>query len=243
MTNAARLLVVEDDSDIAGLVADMLAAHGYSVRTLPDGRDLERTLRREPIDLVILDIMLPGEDGLSLCRRLRATTRVPMLMLTALGSLPDRVIGLETGADDYLTKPFAPRELLARVRALLRRTGDTPPPSPEEGPAAYRFEGWVLDLVRRTLRMPDGALVPLTSGEFALLAALCARAGEVIAREQLMARANGPLLAHDRSIDGAIGRLRRKLSQQAGAPAELIRTVRHAGYIFSAEVERLARAP
>ena len=235
-----RLLVVEDDAEIASLIADMLTERGYEVLRVGDGRDLERFLHREQIDLVILDLMLPGEDGLSLCRRLRTRTGVPMLMLTAIGAQADRIIGLESGADDYMVKPFAPRELLARVRALLRRTGGTAAAPAQSEVAAYQFNGWELNLLRMSLVAPSGALVPLTGGEFSLLTALCARAGQVVSREILLMRNDNPQpAAFDRSIDTLIGRLRRKL--QAHVPSddmngELIRTVRNAGYVFTARV-------
>jgi two-component system OmpR family response regulator len=231
-----RLLVVEDDAEIAAMVADMLSERGYDVMRAADGRDLERYLHREGIDLVILDLMLPGEDGLSLCRRLRARYGVPMLMLTAIGAEADRIIGLESGADDYLVKPFAPRELLARVRALLRRTGRANPPQEEEVAVSYHFDGWELNLLRLSLTAPCGTLVPLTSGEFTLLAALCARAGDVVSREALLARGpNTQSAAYDRSIDTLVGRVRRKLHAWVSpgeAAQDMIRTVRNAGYVF-----------
>jgi len=249
-----RLLVVEDDAEISALIADMLNERGYDVMRAADGEYLEQTLRQDTIDLVILDLMLPGEDGLSLCRRLRTRYGVPILMLTAIGAEADRIIGLESGADDYMVKPFAPRELLARVRALLRRTGGHTGHN-EEPPAhteitAYHFSGWELHLIRLSLTAPDGALVPLTSAEFRLLATLCAHAGEVVSRETLLARGqNTHPAAYDRSVDTLVGRLRRKLAAQAHAGAadtqasmasiyagddacEIIRTVRNAGYLL-----------
>ena len=231
-----RLLIVEDDAEIAAMVADMLSERGYEVLRVGDGRDLERYLHRENIDLVILDLMLPGEDGLSLCRRLRPRYAVPMLMLTAIGAETDRIIGLESGADDYLVKPFAPRELLARVRALLRRTGHASPRPEQETPTGYHFDGWELNLLRLSLTAPCGTLVPLTSGEFTLLASLCARAGQVVSREVLLARGPNPQsAAYDRSIDTLVGRVRRKLvawAPQGEAALDMIRTVRNAGYVF-----------
>jgi two-component system OmpR family response regulator len=233
-----RLLVVEDDADIRGMVRAMLEERGYDVLTAHDGRDMERLLHRERLDLVVLDVMLPGEDGVSLCRRLRTRYGVPILMLTALGSETDRIVGLESGADDYLVKPFAPRELVARVRALLRRTGRHTRPAAET-PYAYEFGGWELNLIRLSLTAPGGALVPLTNAEFTLLAALCARAGEVVSREALLTRGEGaPVAAYDRSVDTLIVRLRRKLAAHLGgaAEADMIRTVRNAGYQFVPEV-------
>jgi two-component system OmpR family response regulator len=238
-----RLLVVEDDPEIRAMVAAMLSERGYDVLHAGDGRDMERLLHREQLDLVILDLMLPGEDGVSLCRRLRTRYGVPILMLTAIGAETDRIVGLESGADDYMVKPFAPRELLARVRALLRRTGRHKPPSPETL-AAYEFAGWELNLVRLTLTAPGGALVPLTNAEYTLLVALCARAGDVVSREALLARGDTPpVAAYDRSVDTLIVRLRRKLAAHvaAGPDAEMIRTVRNAGYVFLPEVTQRTR--
>jgi two-component system OmpR family response regulator len=237
-----RLLVVEDDADISLLIADMLEERGYDVVRTTDGNNLETMLRQDSIDLVILDLMLPGEDGLSLCRRLRARYGVPMLMLTAIGAEADRIIGLESGADDYMVKPFAPRELLARVRALLRRTGGHADPGQPAETVAYLFDGWELHLMRLSLTAPDGALVPLTSAEFSLLATLCTRAGQVVSRDVLLSRGqNMHQAAYDRSVDTLIGRLRRKLAAQTQTPpgaeaeppaTEIIRTVRNAGYMF-----------
>lgn len=239
-----RLLVVEDDEDISTLIADMLAERGYEVLRAGDGGLLEHALRHDAIDLVILDLMLPGEDGLSLCRRLRTRYGVPILMLTAIGAEADRIVGLESGADDYMVKPFGPRELLARVRALLRRTGGHSDAAEPAETVAYHFDGWELHLMRLSLTAPDGALVPLTSAEFSLLAVLCARAGQVVSRDTLLARGqNTHPAAYDRSVDTLIGRLRRKLAAQvrsdgagdasnAQAEHEIIRTVRNAGYML-----------
>ena len=234
-----RVLVVEDDPEINAMVAGLLAERGYDVLSAGDGRDMERLLNREQLDLVILDLMLPGEDGVSLCRRLRTRFGVPILMLTAICGETDRIVGLESGADDYLVKPFAPRELVARVRALLRRTGRHTAPAPET-PSAYVFAGWELNMVRLSLTSPAGAQVPLTNAEFTLLAALCARSGEVVSREALLARGDAlPVAAYDRSVDTLIVRLRRKLAAQGGgaeAEGDMIRTVRNAGYVFVPEV-------
>ena len=222
------------------MVSAMLAERGYDVLLAGDGRDMERLLGHEQLDLVILDVMLPGEDGVSLCRRLRTRYGVPILMLTAIGGETDRIVGLESGADDYMVKPFAPRELLARVRALLRRTGRHQAPPAPETPQAYEFGGWELNLVRLTLTAPGGALVPLTNAEFTLLVALCARAVDVVSREALLLRGEGPpIAAYDRSVDTLIVRLRRKLAAHAPAGAgesDMIRTVRNAGYVFVPEV-------
>jgi two-component system OmpR family response regulator len=212
----ARLLIVEDDLEIATMVARMLGEHGYQVQRLPDGRDLERALKREPVDLVILDLMLPGEDGLSICRRLRKTHAMPVLMLTALGGEADRVIGLESGADDYLCKPFAPRELLARVRALLRRAKWVSGPSSDDQ-------------------------VPLTSAEFALLSVFCRKPQQVLSRENLLALMHNQRAAvFDRAIDTLIARLRRKIEDDLREPTR-IKTVRNGGYIFTPTVAAALR--
>ena len=236
----ARLLIVEDDLEIATMVARMLTEHGYQVQRLPDGRDLERALKREPVDLVILDLMLPGEDGLSICRRLRKNHAMPVLMLTALGGEADRVIGLESGADDYLCKPFAPRELLARVRALLRRAKWVSGPSSDD-PSCFVFDGWLLDLLRMNLYAPDRMQVPLTSAEFALLSVFCRKPQQVLSREALLALMHNQRAAvFDRAIDTLIARLRRKIEDDLREPSR-IKTVRNGGYIFTPHVEAAQR--
>ncbi len=186
-------------------------------------------------DLVVLDIMMPGEDGLSICRRLRAMSKIPVVLLSAMSGETDRIVGLELGADDYICKPFSPRELLARIRAVLRRTGDTAAQG-EQAAASYEFEGWRLDVVRRTLRNPEGALVELTAGEFALLVALTGHSQQVLTRDQLLDLTRGrELTVFDRSIDVQISRLRRKIEADPQVP-ELIKTVRSGGYVFCAGV-------
>ena len=236
----ANLLMIEDDPEIAGMVGKMLTEHGYQVQRIPDGRDLDRALKRAPVDLVILDLMLPGEDGLSICRRLRRAHAIPVLMLTALGSEADRVIGLESGADDYLCKPFAPRELLARVRALLRRARWTTGPSGDE-PSCFLFDGWMLDLLRMNLFSPDRTQVPLTSAEFAMLSVFCRKPQLVLSREALLALMHSqPAAVFDRAIDTLIARLRRKIEDDVREPTR-IKTVRNGGYIFTPTVTATAR--
>ncbi len=235
-----RLLVVEDDADIAGMVCRMLGEHGYRMLRAPDGRDIDLTIKREQIDLVILDLMLPGEDGVSICRRLRSRYPIPILMLTALNGEADRVIGLESGADDYLAKPFAPRELLARVRALLRRTSRSVE-TPDEEPSLFAFDGWQLDMIRMRLVSPAGLQVPLTTAELGLLAAFCRRSQQVLSRETLLALVHAQRsAAYDRSIDTLIVRLRRKIEDDIREPTR-IKTVRQGGYIFTPVVESLSR--
>jgi two-component system OmpR family response regulator len=237
----ARLLMIEDDPEIAGMVGQMLSGHGYQVQRLPDGREVERAMKREPVDLVILDLMLPGEDGVSICRRLRRNHAVPVLMLTALASEADRVIGLESGADDYLCKPFAPRELLARVRALLRRARWTST-VPGDEPSCYAFDGWMLDVLRMNLFSPDRLQVPLTSAEFALLSTFCRKPQQVLSRESLLALMHSqPAAVFDRAIDTLIARLRRKIEDDVREPAR-IKTVRNGGYIFTPNVTQAQRS-
>lgn len=219
---------------------DYLVRHGYDVRVADGAAALGRRLAEAPADLVVLDWMMPGEDGLSICRRLAdADADVAVLMLSALGSPPDRVICLEVGADDYLAKPFDPRELLARVRALLRRTRRLPPPS-GASVEGYGFDGWALHLDTRVLRAPDAAEVTLTAGEFELLRALVEAAGRVLDRERLMRLTHGDAAEpFDRAIDLAVSRLRRKLAQAHPGADAMIQTLRGVGYRFSAPVHRL----
>jgi len=238
MAKAPHILVVDDDREIRSLVAQLLRKHGFRVTDAPDGREMMQVLENGRFDLVVLDLMLPGEDGLSLCRRVRATSALPIIMLTAMGEETDRIVGLEMGADDYLPKPFNPRELLARIRAVLRRAGGEVPEAAEEGGALRRFEGWSLDTAKRELRAPDGTLVPLTAGEYDLLAAIVERPGRVLSRDQLLDLTRGrDAVPFDRSVDVQISRLRRKLEVDAKEP-QIIKTVRGGGYVFACEVTR-----
>jgi two-component system, OmpR family, response regulator len=236
MEQSPHILFVEDDPDIRSLVADFLEQNGYRVSVAKDGRDMDRALDVSRIDLLILDIMLPKEDGLSLCRRVRASSNIPIIMLTARASEVDRVVGLEIGADDYLTKPFSTHELLARIRALLRRAQSVARPPQARQPSILQFAGWRLDVGTRRLTSADGAQVPLTGGEFELLAAFCDRPNRVLTRDQLLdlTRGRSPA-AFDRSIDIQVSRLRRKIETDPKDPL-LIQTVRSGGYIFTAEV-------
>ena len=239
MTASPHILIVDDDPEIRDLTARFLKKHGYRVDTAADARAMDKTLESGRFDLVVLDLMLPGEDGLSICRRLRADTTLPIIMLTALGEDTDRIVGLEMGADDYLPKPFNPRELLARIKAVLRRADSAPAAlQADEDSAVLSFEGWRLDLTRRELKAKDGVLVPLTAGEFDLLTAFAERPQRVLSRDQLLdltrGRDGGPF---DRSIDVQLSRLRRKIEADPKEPA-LIKTVRGGGYIFAADVKR-----
>ena len=231
----ARILMVDDDPGIRDVVSDFLGRHGYRVVTAGDSQEMERELERGPVDLIVLDVMLPGEDGLAICRRLAVAPAPPIIMLSAMGEDTDRIVGLELGADDYLAKPCNPRELLARVRAVLRRAEQRGQPGAVS--AGCEFAGWRLDLVRRELRSPDGVAVNLSSGEFSLLRAFVERPQRVLTRDQLLEFARGPTSeAFDRAIDVQISRLRRKLD--AGGGPDLIRTIRNEGYMFTAKVKR-----
>ncbi|MDP3659802.1 MAG: response regulator [Phenylobacterium sp.] len=234
-TQTARILMVDDDPGICDVVSDFLGRHGYQVDTAADAREMEAALERGSVDLIVLDVMLPGEDGLAVCRRLSSAGAPPIIMLSAMGEDTDRIVGLELGADDYLAKPCNPRELLARVRAVLRRAEQRA----EAGGVGMgcEFANWRLDLVRRELRSPQGVIVNLSSGEFSLLRAFVERPQRVLTRDQLLDIARGPTSeAFDRAIDVQISRLRRKLDDGGGQ--DLIRTVRNEGYMFTARVKR-----
>jgi two-component system, OmpR family, response regulator len=232
----ARILMVDDDPGIRDVVSEFLGRHGYTVETASDARTMEQVLARGPVDLVVLDVMLPGEDGLAICRRLAAQDGPAIIMLSAMGEETDRIVGLELGADDYLPKPCNPRELLARIRAVLRRRQE-PRVSEEKMAAACEFAGWRLDLVRRELRSPQSVVVNLSSGEFSLLRAFVERPQRVLTRDQLLDLARGrDSDAYDRAIDVQISRLRRKLDDGGGG--ELIRTIRSEGYMFTSKVVR-----
>ncbi len=233
-----QLLVVDDDREIRDLVSRFFVKHGYQVATASDARTMAAALAAGSTDLVILDLMLPGTSGLELCRDLRSRSSVPILMLTAMGDETDRIVGLEMGADDYLGKPFNPRELLARVRAILRRTGTVAAVGRQAvPPKRMRFAGWSLDLGRRRLEAPDGLIVDLTTGEYELLIAFVERPQRVLSRNQLLDLARGRDAApFDRSIDVQVSRIRKKIELDPKAP-EMIVTVRGDGYMFTPEVE------
>jgi len=234
-----HLLLVDDDKDILSLLTNFFRKHLYSVSIAEDGANMFAALEKDNIDLVILDVMLRKEDGFSLCRQLRTASQVPVIMLTALADHTDRVVGLEIGADDYLTKPFDQRELLARVKAVLRRTAEkAATPTRSETRPVLCFAGWRLDVARRELRASDDTLVLLSGGEFDLLLAFAENSQRVLTRDQLIDLARGSsYLAYDRSIDVQVSRIRHKLEEDPKAPS-IIRTVRNGGYIFSAAVTR-----
>ncbi len=239
MSEQPHILVVDDDRDIRELVARYLSEHGLRVQVAADGREMHQMLADWSIDLIVLDLMLPGEDGLSLCLRLRATSNIPIIMLTAMGEETDRIVGLEMGADDYLAKPFNPRELLARIKAVLRRAEDRRGGGPADSggpPGTLVFAGWRLDLGRRELTSQEDVLVPLSSGEYALLLAFATRPQRVLSRDQLLDLVRGrEAQPFDRSIDVQVSRLRRKIEADPAQPA-LIKTVRNGGYLFTATV-------
>ncbi|MBL8836278.1 MAG: response regulator [Alphaproteobacteria bacterium] len=239
MERQPHILVVDDDREIRTLLARFLGDHGFRVSEAHDARKAQQVLKSTNVDLVILDLMLPGEDGLSFCRKLRADGTMPVVMLTALAGDADRIVGLELGADDYVTKPFNPRELVARVKAVLRRSEG----AGHAGPRPARrvgFAGWSLDLVSRELQSPDGVVVQLSAGEFDLLRAFVENPQKVLNRDQLLDIARGRSAApFDRSIDVQVSRLRRKIEPDPEKPT-LIKTVRNGGYLFTAEVAPLA---
>jgi len=236
-----HILIVDDDREIRDLLSRFLMKHGYRVSTAADGRDMRRIMADARIDLIVLDVMLPGETGLTLCGQVRASSKVPIIMLTAVAEETDRIIGLELGADDYLAKPFNPRELLARIRAVLRRADAREPiaASDHEKNPLLSFAGWTLDLATRQLLNPTGEPVELSTGEYDLLVAFVERPQRVLSRDRLLDLAKGrAAVAFDRSIDVQVGRLRRKIEVDASAP-QLITTVRGGGYMFTSPVNRV----
>jgi two-component system OmpR family response regulator len=238
METSPHILVVDDDREIRDLLARFLEKHRMRVTVARDAREARRVWTAGHYHIVVLDLMLPGESGLDLARWMRTQSDVPIVMLTAMGEETDRIIGLELGADDYVPKPFNPRELLARIRAVLRRAGESVPRGADPAGRSLRFSGWTLEPARRRLLNPDAVEVPLTGGEYDLLVALVERANRVLTRDMLLdllrGRQAGPF---DRAIDVAISRLRRKLEDD-GRNAQLIKTVRGGGYVLAATVER-----
>ncbi|MGN6320101.1 MAG: response regulator [Dyella sp.] len=236
-----HVLVVDDDAEIAHILSRYFTSNGFRVTTASDGVQMRRIVDAEPVDIVMLDLGLPGEDGLSLTRHLREHWHGPVIIVTGRGESVDRVVGLELGADDYVTKPFDLRELLARVRSVLRRFSNAPPKAAAAGVARtrYAFEGYVLDIQSHSLISPDGEPIALTSGEFTLLRVLVEQANKVLSRDQLMTHIHGRDAGpYDRSIDVQIGRLRRKIEPDPANP-QRIKSIRGAGYLFSPVVQRL----
>jgi two-component system OmpR family response regulator len=238
MEPAAHILIVDDHRDIRDLLARYLTRNGFRVSAAEGSAAARRLLEKGAIELVVLDIMMPGEDGLALCRHLRATGELPVILLTAMAEDTDRVIGLEMGADDYVTKPFNPRELLARIKAVLRRTNSLPRGREAIAAEAIRFDRWTLKVAQRELIDHDGVAMPLSTAEFQLLAALLRHPKMVLSRDQLLDLTRGRAAAvFDRSIDNQISRLRRKVEADPKNPA-LIKTVWGGGYLLAADVER-----
>jgi len=236
MDTRPQILVVDDDREIRTLLSEYLDNNGLRTVVAADGSGMWKALDEARIDLIVLDLMLPGDDGLQLCRTLRTRSSVPVIMLTARGQPIDRIIGLEMGADDYLAKPFEPRELLARIRSVLRRT-DALPPHLEPAPALRMgFAGWTLDLNARHLLNPDGVVVVLSGAEFRLLKIFLEHPNRVLNRDQLLNLTQGrDADPFERSIDLQVSRLRQKLGEDARSP-QLIKTVRNEGYVLAAAV-------
>ncbi len=236
MESSAHILIVDDHREIRDLVGQILAKDGFRVSTAADGREMRRVLRDRKIDLIVLDLMLPVEDGLALCRQLRAgSSDVPIIILTAKGDEIDRVLGLEMGADDYVAKPFSGRELIARIKAVLRRTRSLPAAPEGSVSAIYRFGKWTLDTARREVEADD-LVVPLSTGEYNLLLAFIQHPQRVLSRDQLLDLAKGRAAAQlDRSIDLQVSRLRHKIEEDAKNP-EIIKTIWGDGYVFVPKV-------
>ena len=233
-----RLLLVDDEPSLRQPLADYLVRQGFVVRQAEDAAKARSALLEDTPDLVLLDIMMPGEDGLSLCRHLSEAKDIPVILLTAKGEPTDRIVGLEIGADDYVVKPFEPRELVARIRSVLRRAAKLPPVIEED--ALYEFEGWQLDPLKRRLTDPEGAVVPISSAEFRLLMAFLSHPRQVLDRDRLLDMVQGRE-AHlfDRAVDNQVSRLRRKIEVDSRDP-KLIQTVWGGGYRLATDVRRVA---
>jgi two-component system OmpR family response regulator len=236
-----NILIVDDDGEIRELLNTYLERNGYRTTLAADGRGMWAALEQHRVDLIVLDLMLPGDDGLTLCRNLRAHSRfsnVPVIMLTALDEETDRIIGLEMGADDYLPKPFNPRELLARIKSVLRRAHGLPASAEADEPARFHFGDWTLDVVSRQLTSPDGLIVALSDGEYRLLRVFLEHPNRVLSRDQLLDLTRGrEAIPFDRSIDVQVGRVRKRLNDTGPEPS-IIKTVRGEGYVLAAHVKR-----
>jgi two-component system OmpR family response regulator len=241
MATQDHILIVDDDAEIRGLLGDYLRKNGYRVTTAANGKEMRAAMDPARPDLVILDLMLPGEDGLALCRDLRAGSNLPVIMLTARGEETDRIVGLEMGADDYVPKPFSPRELLARIKSVLRRARSLPENMAPEPAGAFLFAGWTLDIATRNLVSPGGVVIALSGTEFRLLRIFLEHPHRVLTRDQLidlmLSRDAGPF---DRAIDVQVSRLRRRLGED-GRESALIKTVRGQGYVLAADVSGSGR--
>jgi two-component system OmpR family response regulator len=240
MTAQDHILIVDDDAEIRSLLREYFEKNGYRVTLAADGRALWPALSVARPDLIVLDLMLPGEDGFKLCRDLRARSDVPIIMLTARGEETDRIVGLELGADDYVPKPFNPRELLARVKSVLRRMRSLPDNLKPDEAREFRFAGWTLDIATRNLTSPAGVVIALSGTEFRLLRTFLSHPNRVLTRDQLidlmLSRDAAPF---DRAIDVQVSRLRHRLGEDAKEPA-IIKTVRSQGYVFAARVDAVS---
>lgn len=236
-TPKPHILIVDDDTEIRDLLSRFLTKHDFRVTTAKNGRDMRQAFSDWSFDLVVLDLMMPGEDGLALCRKVRSESAIPIIMLTAMGEDVDRIVGLEVGADDYMAKPFNPRELAARIKAVLRRTSSTATQQSADGrPEKMMFAGFILDPLTRTLQRGQDSIT-LTAGEYDLLIAFVDHPRRVLNRDQLLDMTRGrAAIPFDRSIDVQVGRLRRKIESDPKNPI-LIKTVRGGGYMFTPEVE------
>ncbi|OGA06388.1 MAG: DNA-binding response regulator [Betaproteobacteria bacterium RIFCSPHIGHO2_12_FULL_69_13] len=232
-----HILIVDDDAEIRSLLGDYLRKNGYKASVAADGKAMWTALARGKVDLVVLDLMLPGEDGLTLCRRLRADSDTPVIMLTARGEETDRIVGLEMGADDYLAKPFSPRELLARIKNVLRRFRSLPRSLRADDARTIAFAGWRLDVLARHLVSPEGVVTSLSGAEYQLLKIFLSHPSHVLSRDQLMVLSKGREAdPSDRSIDIQVSRLRHRLGDDPSDP-QIIKTVRGEGYVLAAAVE------
>jgi two-component system OmpR family response regulator len=239
MKTKDRILIVDDDPEIRQLLVDYLLRNGFEAVPAASGREMAQMLERHAVDLVVLDLMLPDADGLTLCRDLRSRSNLPVLMLTARGEEADRILGIEMGADDYLVKPFSPRELLARIKSILRRTRALPPNLKPDTQRCLVFAGWKLDTATRVLTSPAGVATPLSGAEFRLLRILLDHPNRVLHRDQLVELIHGrEAEPYDRAIDVQVSRLRQRL-QDTGRESGLIKTVRGEGYVLAAAVEGL----
>ena len=237
MDTQDHILVVDDDAEIRNLLGDYLRRNGYRASAAADGKAMRTALARGKVDLVVLDLMLPGDDGLTLCRELRAGSDMPVIMLTARGEETDRIVGLEMGADDYLAKPFSPRELLARIKSVLRRYRSMPRALRADEARAIRFGGWTLDVAARHLVSAEGVVTSLSGAEHQLLKIFLSHPGHVLSRDQLMALAKGREAdPADRTIDIQVSRLRHRLRDDPADP-RIIKTVRGEGYVLATPVE------
>ncbi|HQT27222.1 MAG TPA: response regulator [Burkholderiales bacterium] len=237
METTDHILIVDDDREIRTLLGDYLQKNGFKVTTVADGQGMQSALDSDNVSLIVLDLMLPGEDGLVLCRNIRAKSEIPVLILTAKGDDMDRIVGLEMGADDYLAKPFNPRELLARIKSILRRAKSLPESLRPEEANIVLFSGWRLDTLSRQLTSPEGVAVPLSGAEYRLLRVFVDHANRVLSRDQLMDMCRGrEMFPFDRSIDVQVSRLRQRLHDDAKEPL-LIKTIRGEGYMLAAKVE------